>query len=220
MNKEKIAEFLIEMMEVLTLRRIALIAILTTVLISLFTIYEYRNAVFATIYRSADTSTIITWDLSQESKTQLDGLTNITLVGAVFLHDVNLKKNRQTIKYQFVKDRATAEYLAPLEAAMLPQALFDYDSKNTEQMVSMLNNEFSCSTTRDTMFGRQFVELHKRYPMVCRIAVPPFFGEFVGYVSVLLTRQPTRSELDALKIEMNRLAIETYLRDISKKLPS
>lgn len=81
----------------------------------------------------------------------------------------------------------------------------------------MLNNEFKCVPSAETHYVRFFPDLASKYPVTCRIAVPPFFGEFAGYITAILTRKPTSAEYDSLKIEMNRIAIETYLRDISKK---
>jgi hypothetical protein len=220
MNKDDIAKFLQDMIDTLTFRRVALLCLLSSILIVVYTVFENRAAVFATIYRNSNTSTAIEWTLSNESKAELTNLTKTGLVGAVLLSDVDLKKNRKTIKYTYIVDKSLATAAAPILSTLLPQALFDYDSKNTDQMVAMLNNEFICSQTKDTSYVRFLPDLPRKLPVICRIAVPPFFGEFAGFISIGLNRQPTPSEFDALKIEMNRTAIELYLRDISKNPPS
>lgn len=219
MDKDKIIAFLEEMIDALTFRRVALLALLATITISLLAVFENRNAVFATIYKQAEEQTTISWVLSNESKNQMIALTapEKNLVGIIILSDVDLKKNRRVPKFLYIKDRVDSDNVIPSVAKLLPQALFDYDPKNTEQMVAMLNNEFKCVSTSETHYVRFFPELVPKYPVSCRIAVPPFFGEFAGYITTILTRKPTSSEYDSLKIEMNRIAIETYLRDISKK---
>jgi len=219
MDKDKIIAFLEEMIDALTFRRVALLALLATITISLLAIFENRSAVFAAIYKTAEEQTSVAWTLSNESKNQMIQLTapDRNLVGVVILSDVDLKKNRRNPKFLFIKDKADSDKVMPMVSKLLPQALFDYDSKNTEQMVAMLNNEFKCVPTSETHYTRFFPELVAKYPVSCRIAVPPFFGEFAGYITAILTRKPTAAEYDALKIEMNRIAIETYLRDISKK---
>lgn len=132
--------------------------------------------------------------------------------------DVDLKKNRRKPKYFYIQDQAVMSMASPIISKMLSQALFDFDHKNTEQMVAMLNNEYKCVPTIDTQNTRFFPELVSKYPVTCRIAVPPFFGEYAGFLTSFLVREPTESEHNALKIEMNRMAIELYLRDISKSL--
>jgi hypothetical protein len=84
-------------------------------------------------------------------------------------------------------------------------------------MIAMLNNEFKCVPIAETSTFRFFPTLLEVFPYVCRIAVPPFFGEFAGFITVFTTRALKEEEFDSLKIEMNRLAIEIYLRDIAKK---
>lgn len=216
MDKDTITKFLQDMIDTLTFRRVALLSLLASILILVYTVFENRAAVFATIYRNTDTSTAIAWTLSSESKTELAALTKTGLVGAVLLSDVDLKKNRKTIKHIYLADKSLEAAVQPVLTKLLPQALFDYDPKNTAQMVAMLNNEFVCAPTKDTVYVRHLPDLPRKLPIICRIAVPPFFGEFAGFISIGLVRQPTPSEFDSLKIEMNRTAIELYLRDISK----
>ena len=219
MDKEKIIEFLEEMIDALTFRRVALLALLATIVITLVAAFENRSAIFATVHQKTREQTSVTWVLSDESKNQMIALTapEKSLVGIIFLSDVDLKKNRRTPKFLYIKDKDDSAKILSVVSKLLPQALFDYDSKNTEQMVAMLNNEFMCVSTTETHLVRFFPDLSTKYPIACRMAVPPFLGEFAGYITACLTRKPTAAEYDALKIEMNRIAIETYLRDIANK---
>jgi hypothetical protein len=222
MDKEKVAVFLEEMIELLTLRRVALLTILTTVLIILLVIFENRSAVFATAYRGAESSAI-KWELSDQSKSDMMKLTELPAVGAVMISDVDLKRNHRSPKYYYVEDQEVRKLVDPTMKNLLPQALFDFDPKNTEQMVSMLNNEFRCDNIADTNVPKLFPEplepmLIKKYPKLCRIAVPPFFGEYAGYLTVFLVQNPDQRVFDELKIELNRVAVEIYLRDLAKKV--
>jgi hypothetical protein len=221
MDKRRILEFLEELIDALTFRRFALMVLLSSLLIGIFTLFEHRSAVFTMLYQRSEPSTAIQWQLSNESKNELirlasDGVSN-GLVGIVLVSDVDLRKNRRSPKFIHVSDSTDAEFIVPFVERLLPQAMFDYDQKNTEQMVEMLNNRFRCDSSHDTHYARFFPQLGQKYPVACRIAVPPFFGEFAGFIAIILTRQPTPGEFDSLKIEMNRLAIEVYLRDIIKK---
>lgn len=220
MNKDSIIAFLEDMIETLTFRRVSLISLLVTVSISLLAIFENREALFASVYMTSKISTQERWVLSNESKNEIIAITNSDIVGSVILSDIDLMKNRHTVKFFYDKDQKDLEKTKIYISGLLPQALFDFDHQNTEQMVAMLNNEFRCSASKDTSFSRSLPVFTKKFPYVCRLAVPPFFGEFAGVVSIGLFSRPSESEFDALKIELNRIAVEIYLRDISKKLAS
>lgn len=217
-DREKITEVVEDIIDTLTFRRVALLTLLAIISVVLFSLFENRNALFASIYKTTTPTTLIEWDLSNDSKDQLKGLvSSINYVGAVLMTDVDLKKNRRVTKWYYVEDKILSEEIKLTAAGILPQALFDYDPKNTEQMVAMLDNEFRCTDTKDTVFVRFFPNFPDRFPQVCRLAVPPFFGEFAGFMTIFVTRRIKPEEYDALKIEVSRVAIEIYLRDISKK---
>lgn len=217
MNKDRLTAFLEEMIDTLTFRRVALLFVLTSIMIVMFTVFENRDILFAKFYRTADTEEVVTWDVSNESKTALVALTNNQLIGASLVTQVNLKQNKRTIKFFYIRDQTLLNEVKPIAAQLLPQAVFDYDPKNTMQMVAMLNNEFLCVPTKDTIFVRYFPMFEQKLPYMCRLAVPPFFGEFAGFVTIGLTREPKPIEVGGLKIEMNRIAIEMYVRDIARR---
>ena len=68
------------------------------------------------------------------------------------------------------------------------------------------------------MLMRTVPNFDKKYAVVCRMAVPPFFGQFAGYIIVLMTKNPGEAEIDVLRLRMNQLATDIYVRDIEKKI--
>lgn len=217
MNVEKITAFLEEMIEHLTFTRVALLFILISVSIGMLAIFENRAAVFTTIYQSAAEKTYDPWVLSEQSKKTLIAFTDDPLVGGLILTDVDLKKNQRISKFFYVKDKAIQHFVAPIVTGVLPQPLFDRDQKNTEQMVAMLNNEFKCVPASDTTTAKFVPGFDKMFTTVCRVAVPPFFGEFIGVLAIGLVRPLKDNEYDALKIEATRIAVEIYMRDVERK---
>jgi len=204
----------------LTFKRVSLIALLTTIGLILFSGFENRQLVidhFAAPVVAADTIPSSDWVLSDVSKQALQHLALTTSVTFVAVTDVDLKKNRKLIRYYYI-DNPTIKLLpANLQALGLPQAVFDYDAKNTAQMVAILSNEFRCDVYQDTVYYRYAPELAEKIPTVCRIAIPPFVGQFVGFLTVGLDKQPTKQELDTIRLEVSRIAVEIYLNDVVKK---
>lgn len=214
-NQEDLVAFLNDIIDALTWKRFALVGLLGMVTLSLLMIFESRNTIFNKIISSTPVEEIsVPWEVSQETKTELIALTKMPIITGVLLTEVNLKKNRRITKFWHVNDPEFRQEASVVAATLLPQAFFDTDKKNNEQMLGVLSNQFVCTPSRDTVLFRFFPSIDKKYPYVCRLAVPPFAGEFAGMVTVLLTRKPTPSEVDSLKIEITRVSVEMYLRDI------
>jgi hypothetical protein len=218
MSKEEVVGFLNDMIDALTWKRAGLMCMLGFFVVVLMTAFENRSTLFDRFYQQPTVEQLTyQWELTDSSKSDLTNLMKQEIVGAVQVTEVNLKKNRKTIKFWSAKDPVFKDSTAKTLSELLPQALFDQDRKNNEQMISVLNNQFMCSHTEDTAFHRVLPEMQKKLPFICRLAVPPYVGEFAGFITIALTRQPNQSELEALKIELTRISIELYLRDISKR---
>lgn len=215
---EKITVFLEEMIEILTFRRVALLTFLGAIGIVLFAMFEHRDALFAMAYKQVHSNNAIIWDISSDSKNDVLNLSKFGngLVNAVSITDVDLSKNRKSLKYIVSANSEIQAKVKDLPQQVHAISLFDYDQKDIEQMVSMLNNEFVCTPIADVDQRIHFLELTKAV-QVCRIAVPPYFGEFAGFITLYLSRAPTFDEVESLKMEAARTSIQIYLRDISKK---
>jgi len=218
MSKEEIVAFLNDMVDALTWKRAGLLTLLGTFLVVLLMAFENRSTLFDRVYQQPTIEQLTyPWELTDNTKTDLVNLMSQDLVGGVLVTEVNLKKNRRTTKFWSIKDPSFKENVAKTVATLLPQALFDNDRRNNEQMIAVLNNQFLCTRTEDTTFARLFPEMPKKLPYVCRLAVPPYVGEFAGFITIALSRQATQSELEALKIELTRISIELYLRDVAQR---
>ncbi len=215
MSKEELVAFLNDMVDALTWKRFALLTLLGLFTIGLLMVFESRTTIFN---RFIDTTPVeelsAPWEISAQTKAELTALTKLPIIDGVLLTEVNLKKNRRIVKFWHVNDADFRQEATTIASSILPQAFFDTDKKNNEQMLAVLGNQFVCTPAVDTVYIRFFPNIDKKYPVICRLAVPPFAGEFAGLVTVFLKRKPTPSEVDSLKIEITRVSVEMYLRDI------
>jgi hypothetical protein len=88
---------------------------------------------------------------------------------------------------------------------------------NTKQMVRIIGNEFTCVPFKDAYYSKFVIEFEKDIPILCFLSIPPYTGQFFGYIGVGLKRQLSYNELEAIRIEMSRLSVDIFLRDIAKK---
>lgn len=215
MTKEEFLSFLSDLMDSLTWKKASLIFLLGASIVALAVIFENRTTLFNRFLQPVPLENISTpWEVSEETKNRMVSLVSTPLIGAIVLTEVDLKKNRRITKFWHVEDPQIKSDVTRISAHMLPQAFFDTDVKNNDQMLAVLNNQFLCSKTEDTIFIRFLPDIEKKYPSVCRIAVPPFSGQFAGMITLFLTKSPSQTDIDSLKIETTQLSIETYLRDI------
>ena len=207
-----------DLSEKLTLARIGTILLTGILATFVMIVFENRDAIFQTAYRAvASPEEPSNWGVSSKSQEELTAVVrNSGIINFIAVTEVDLQKNKRFPRWWFLEDALAPEFSARLKL-LLPQPVFDYDPKNTRQMVAVLNNELVCSRFQDTSWNRFFPDLAKISPVICRLAIPPFYGRFVGILTFGLDRQPTRAEVDLIRLEASRLAVEIYLRDVMKK---
>lgn len=213
-------KFIEEMITALTLKRVLLLCLFATVSIIMLSAFENRASLFVKLYKTSSSTPLVSWNLSSESQNQLTKLTENPVVDGLVFLEVDLKKNQRAIKFFHIKNPDNSTEIAALVvkiARLQPLSLFDQDPKNTDQMVSMLNNEFRCVPIGETTIYKVVPDIEKRFSTICRLAVPPYFGEFLGYVMVGLSRPPSDYEFDALRIEINKISVDIYFRDITNR---
>jgi uncharacterized membrane protein len=221
LDKEKVLSFIENLIDTLTFKRVLLIALLTLVGLVLNTVFENRKQIVDKFIdpkpAKTEDAAITNWVLSDSSKASLINLAKTTNVTFISITDVDLKKNRRAVKYYYLDDPTIKINPSALQALSLPNAVFDFDPKNTAQMVAVLSNEFRCDAYRDTINYRYAPELADRLPTVCRLAVPPFVGQFVGFITIATDRIMSKDELNTIRLEVSRLAVEIYLNDVVRK---
>lgn len=214
-SKEDAIKFISEIIDALTWKRVWLLCLLTSTCIVMYVLFENRTTIFNKMFDNQPIETLeVPWKISDTSRSELQAVVNQQLIGGTIITDVNLKKNRKILKYWFFENDGINQEIARVTSEILPQPFFDNSKRNNDQMLDVLGNKFVCVPTTDIAFSKFVTILASEYPYVCQLAVPPYVGEFAGYISVYLVRQPTVLEQETIKIEVNRISIELYLRDI------
>ena len=105
--------------------------------------------------------------------------------------------------------------LKPL--ALMPRLpLFTKNDDNNRQMIKLINGEFTCApyTTGTSLVLAASPNANPDVSSICRASLPPYYGHFSGFVSVLLNNEPGVEEQVRLKHVIEALAIEIYFRDV------
>ncbi len=105
--------------------------------------------------------------------------------------------------------------LAPLAAiARLP--LFTKNDDNNRQMIKLINGEFTCApyNSGTSLVAAVNSNVNRDVVTICRASLPPYYGHFSGFVSVLLNTDPDVEEQVRLKQAIESMATEIYFRDV------
>ena len=218
MSNEQLLLSIEDLIKTLTFKRVFLISLLVAISLLLFLVFDNRNILFnKAITSTAKNEIYYEWDLSKQSKDLLTTLNFFEPVIFTGVINVDLKKNRRNVKWFFSNDSEIMGVVNVITVKTLPQPVFDYDTKNTQQMIAVLNNEFNCVRTKDSILSQWGSTINNKMPIICRMAIPPYVGKFVGYLVFGIGRTMSKNELDSLKMEASRIAIEIYIRDVAKQ---
>lgn len=104
--------------------------------------------------------------------------------------------------------------LLPLQAfSRLP--LFTKNDEANRQMIKLINGEFTCAPYATTSLVAQVSpSTNTNVITICRASLPPYYGHFSGFVSVLLNTDPDIEEQVRLKQTIESMATEIYFRDV------
>lgn len=208
-----------KVIRVISLKNVAIWTFAALVALIGYTVFENRTILVNYAVKGPEGSTPITspvFTISDTTKTRIKTLTdtNDLIIGVTILN-ADIRNNRRVPIYWYSDDtqvQARLESLFSGRYGGIP--LFTSDEKNNENIVGVINGEFACATYAGGGNSALFPGLDNRFPFVCRTSLPPYYGQFSGYVTIALNRIPTQPELDALKSEALNISTEIYFRDV------
>lgn len=217
MISERVLSLISKVVTTISLKKILTWALAALVCIVSFTVYENRDAVtnLAVHGRSSSYSqTTVTFKVTDLSKSRVKAMTTDDAVAAIVVMNADIRNNRRIPVYWYAPDQSIQTKLTELFSDRFGGfPLFTSDEKNNENVVGVINGEFSCAPY-DKGYEAVYPSMAHRFPFICQTSLPPYYGAFSGYITVALNRAPLPAELDALKIETLNLSTDIYFRDI------
>lgn len=154
-------------------------------------------------------------DLSKESQKKLQEFVDEhSTVVAVNYAQANFQDNTREyfFHYSRVKDiddawNTTAGQKTPL---------FTGSAKLNSRVVQMINGQFVCLQTKDSIPGQVHPIMNVYAPITCSVAIPPGYGNFTGWINIYLSKPLSFRQMEALENVAEEMAREIYNRDIAK----
>jgi len=213
-----------KVLSVISLKKVAVWTFAAMVVLTGFTVFQNRTAIYAAITSAPvveTPSTIVPYTVSQTSQDRLKQLIDgDDLISTIIVLNADLRNNRRIPIYWYSDDPFVQKTLDAQFVSKFGIPLFTAEEKNNSNMVGVINGEFACNKYSEGN-ASLFPGMESRMPTVCRASLPPYYGQFSGFLTISLNRVPTPDEVIALKSTILAVATEIYFRDVvpaNKKL--
>ncbi|WP_407305655.1 hypothetical protein [Acinetobacter sp.] len=208
---------LAKIIKVISLKNIAIWSFAALVVLVGYTVFENRGPLVSYLVNgpTINAPSIIGFKVSSASQARVKQLVDIDdLINSIVIMNADIRNNRRVPLYWYSDDVSVQKTLDGTYAGLyggIP--LFTAEEKNNENVVGVINGEFACS---EYAAGNTavFPGLLSRMPFICRASLPPYYGQFSGFVAISLNRKPSPDELIVLKSETLSISTEIFFRDI------
>lgn len=206
---------ILRLMDALTAWKIVIAAICMLFFIFCFSIWENRELLVNYVLNPQ--SKIQNWELSDKTKKTIkEEVDRHPWVTWMVITEMDLGSNLKNFKYWYNEDQdAMQKFLYSLKQPTSNQ-IFDFDKNHTEQTVKILQNDFICNNFEDTIFSNHSPELRSQADNVCSIAIPPFYGRFVGVLTIGVKGPITNDVKFSVRAIAANIAATIYWRDVIK----
>lgn len=195
-------------------KRVMLWCATGTFAIIAFTVFEHRRELYqiSAIGNPHVGHIGATFNIGGQSRSELSTLVrgdeNILAAGVL---SADMRLNLRSVVFVFSQEKQDIVAAAP-GAARLP--LFTTDLMNNNQVIRSINGEFSCALFAGSVASSIAQFANSKSVYVCQSGLPPYYGFFTGFITILLATPPSIEEQHRLKTSLDIIATEIYLRDI------
>jgi hypothetical protein len=217
-----VLRFVTKLLHLITLKKVLLWSSTALLAAILYTTYENRQSLFDKITPEKDSGLNpinITFTVGHESRRKIEQFvrTNNEVVGfSIFTADLRLNRRTSIYFFGFEDGRETQSPTSNSPFNRLP--LFSSSEENNRQIVKLINGEFHCSQYSTSLLAITNPSLNPNVKTVCRASLPPYYGNFIGFVTVFIKIEPNPEEQVRLKSIIESLATEIYFRDVLNTL--
>lgn len=207
---------ILRLMDVLTCGKILIAAFLIFTSVVFFTLWSER-ATIINQFVDANLTKMQKWEISERTEQTIKQEINRhpEAVWAI-ITEMDLGTNAKRNKFWYNEDAQLHNAFQNNVLRHQNNQIFNFNKTHTEQMVKILQNEFVCSPLVDTAIHQYTHELATQTENICRIAIPPFYGRFVGVLTIGF-RGPITDEVKfSIKSMASNISATVYWGDVIK----
>jgi hypothetical protein len=215
---DKLIENLPKIMRAMTLGRVMATAFLAVVFVLCYILWDGRQLIVDKVMVSGITkrsgASIVAMEETRAEV--IRAVERSPLIIGVQLVNVNFSANTRSTAFFFSERKGLQDRVnASLDALVSPSpALIKNDLENNMRLINLMAAEFICYETKVTLLARIVPDLALSAPYMCSISIPPYEGNFSGYLNLLLERAPGADEVTELRSIARLLAHSIYDREL------
>lgn len=212
---------IIEFLKALSWQKILQVIIFIVIVIGSWTFWENRSVIYNSWKIGArvevDRPPII--EISQSTKSYMDSAiarSNDLIVG-IQITSVNFKRNIRSSAYMTSSDKELKDgYEKYNQTRVTDVPLFTDNEISNQRIIHLINGDFVCYNYRDTPASRLYVLSPRNITTVCSISIPPYYGRFIGYMNLYLTRNPASEDMTVVRQFARDLSLRVFESDVDK----
>lgn len=206
----------------LTFRRVFTLSVTAIVLITCVTLFENRTQLANSVRHRGNVERVISdepFKVSENSQAEIKQFINKNKdVGVIVVMSVNMRALQRQPVYMYSNDPSLNELIESYsKSTNMSHPLFTNEESNDSQMIGLMNGEFQCVKFEETVNAIIFPGIKGKIKGICRVSLPPYHGQFAGYISILTTEMPSSYKQQELRLEMVQLATSLYMADVVGK---
>lgn len=215
---EKFIPLIGKIVRTITFNKVLVWGIIAAVSIVSYTIFEKRKVLGQFFFEDAPAVVVSksSFSVSDLSKGTIKSLVvNDDNLAGIIVLSADIRNNQRVPIFWYSDDTVIQRQLDSLylnRDVRIP--LFSSDQKNNEEIVSVINGEFTCTAYDEATNRAIFPGLKDKFPFICRTSLPPYYGQFSGYIAIGVNNLTSSTVLDRIKSESINIATEIYFRDI------
>ena len=217
-----VTSFVSKLVTAITFKKVLIWALAGTIGVIGYTAYENRSDLFLATKLgkgpiAAGNPVGSTFIVGNDTKSKIsEFVKNEKSIVGLTVVSVDIRMNtRNQLFFYADKAEKNPPSLEPL-TSFIRLPMFTKNDDNNRQMVKLINGEFTCApyTSGTSLVLAASPKANPDVVTICRASLPPYYGHFSGFVSVLLNTDPDVEEQVRLKHVIEALAIEIYFRDV------
>jgi len=136
------------------------------------------------------------------------------IMAGVAVSVVNFQKNTGYLIYINGYTRELKEEFSRHNLNSVELPAFTQNAMQNRRLIDLINGEFTCYDFSTTLLATQMPLLQDKISYACSSSIPPYYGKFVGTVTIFLKRVPTAEEIDQLRVMSNILSEIIYNKEL------
>jgi hypothetical protein len=185
--------------------------------VALYTAFENREGIYATLRgRDNGLAAEYKFTVSGQSKAAVEHFVgSYTEIISMSIWAAEPQINTRLLITFTSKDPAIASSLEGIRAKYATGIrLFNNEEKNDTQIVRLMNGEWMCAKTEDTIYATFSPEIVQRAPIICRTGLPPYYGEFSGFIELAMFTATSPETLEQIKQDAVKIADSIFTKDL------